>query len=68
MYLELALLQAIIDALRRLQGTRTLILNKEAEIKDEDVIKFLEYCNDLIKRYEKIQEDKKNQEDKKIKS
>lgn len=56
---EQALLESIIDALRRLQNMSTTI--RSNEIKDEEKLKLFDHCAELIRKYEQIEETKKNQ-------
>lgn len=57
--LEIALLQQIIDALRRLQGMRNSIReNGVLKETDEELTKFFNQCDDLIRKCEEIEQSK----------
>lgn len=57
--LEQAVLQAVIDALRRLQNMRTTI-RSTGTIKEtaEELQQLFDHCEDLIRKYEQIQREK----------
>lgn len=57
--IEQALLQAVIDALRRLQNMRTTIRSTGTiQETDEEVQQLFEHCEQLIRKYEAIQREK----------
>lgn len=59
--LERALLESIIDALRRLAG----IDNKSNQLNnltEDETLKLIEDCEELIRKYEWIQKDKQNEQ------
>lgn len=56
---EQALLQAVIDALRRLQNMRTTIRSTGTiQETDEEVQQLFDHCEQLIRKYEQIQREK----------